>query len=316
MLVLLAVGVAGTAAGEDEPAVMAPLASRSLLLDVAGSGDRLVAVGERGHVLVSTDQGGSWRQVPVPTQALLNAVALGDDGRSWAVGHDSVILRSADGGESWELVFSDPEASEPLFDVFFLDGQRGFAVGAYGVFLESSDGGATWEPRTVFEGDNHLHHVARFPSGSLLIVGERGLILRSDDEGESWRELPSPYRGSLFASLPVDDRVLLVFGLRGHAFRSADGGATWQETATQTTAMLTDSCSFSDGRILVSALGGVLLESRDQGQGFAIDEERSRLGLAAAVCLPDGSAVLVGELGVQKLAAAELAALFAGGEER
>lgn len=314
MLILLAMGVAGTAAGEeDEPAIMAPLASRSLLLDVAGSGDRLVAVGERGHILLSTDQGASWRQVPVPTQALLTAVTLGNGGSAWAVGHDSVILRSTDGGETWEVVYRDPEANQPLFDVFFLDDQRGFAVGAYGVFLESGDGGATWEPRIIFDGDNHLHHVARFPSGALLIVGERGLILRSDDQGANWRELPSPYHGSLFGSLPVDDRVLLVFGLRGHAFRSADGGTTWQEVVTHTTAMLTDACSFADGRILISGLGGVLLGSGDQGRGFAIEEDRTRLGLSAVVCLADGSAVLVGELGVQRVPAAELGALFAGG---
>jgi len=314
MLVLLAWGVAGTAAGgEDEPAIMAPLASRSLLLDVAAGGDRLVVVGERGHILLSTDQGVSWRQVPVPTQALLTAVTVGSGGRAWAVGHDSVILRSVDGGESWELVYSDREANQPLFDVFFLDDQRGFAVGAYGLFLKSEDGGATWEPRTIFDGDNHLHHVARFPSGALLIVGERGLLLRSDDQGENWRELPSPYHGSLFGSLPVDDRVVLVFGLRGHSFRSTDGGKTWQEITTHTTAMLTDACSFADGRILVSGLGGVLLGSWDQGGSFAIEEERSRLGLSAVACLPDGSSVLVGELGVQKVPAAELAALFAGG---
>lgn len=295
---------------------MAPLAARSLLLDVAASGDRLLAVGERGHILVSTDQGDSWRQVPVPTQALLTAVALGDDDRAWAVGHDSVILRSEDGGESWELVYSDPDANEPLFDVFFLDGDRGFAVGAYGVFMETHDGGRSWERRAAFDGDNHLQHMARLPSGALVLVGERGLILRSDDAGETFRQLPSPYHGSLFSSLPLDDKTILIFGLRGHSFRSTDGGATWQEIATGTTGMLTDACRFPDGRILVSALGGVVLLSRDGGQSFALDEERARLGLSAVACLGDGSAVLVGELGVQKITAAQLATMFAGGGGR
>lgn len=316
MLVLLALGGTGQATGEEEAAIMAPLAARSLLLDVAMAGDRLLAVGERGHILVSTDRGDSWRQVPVPTQALLTAVALGDGGRAWAVGHDSVILRSEDGGESWELVYSDPDANEPLFDVFFLDGDRGFAVGAYGVFMETHDGGRSWESRTAFDGDNHLQHMARLPSGALVLVGERGLILRSDDGGETFRQLPSPYHGSLFSSLPLDDRTILIFGLRGHSFRSSDGGATWREISTGTTGMLTDACRFPDGRILVSALGGVVLLSRDDGQSFAIDEERARLGLSAVACLRDGSAVLVGELGVQKITAAQLAAMFGGGGGR
>lgn len=313
LVIIFAFGVASRDVGANEAAVMAPLASRSLLLDVAARGERLLAVGERGHVLVSTDQGATWRQVPVPTQALLTAVALGESGRAWTVGHDTTILKSEDGGESWELVYSDQDAHQPLFDVFFLDDRRGFAMGAYGAFFVTSDGGDSWEPRVIFEGDNHLQHMSRFPSGSLIIVAERGLILRSDDLGETWREIPSPYHGSLFAALVMDDRQLMIFGLRGHAFRSADGGATWSRAATGITTMLTDACLFPDGRILVSALGGVLLESRDGGESFSIDEQRERLGVSALACLSDGSAVLVGELGAQRVSAAELSKLFQRG---
>src|SRR5690349_8937389 len=54
------------AAESSEPA---RLAAKSLLLDVARAGSRLVAVGDRGHVLLSDDEGGTWRQVIVPTRA-------------------------------------------------------------------------------------------------------------------------------------------------------------------------------------------------------------------------------------------------------
>ena len=50
----------------------APLAARSLILDVADGGDRAIAVGERGHVLVSESRRGDWRQVEnVPTRSTL-----------------------------------------------------------------------------------------------------------------------------------------------------------------------------------------------------------------------------------------------------
>ena len=52
---------------------MAPLAEHSLLLDVTLAGERLIAVGERGHVLVSDDRGESWRQVRVPTTRIPTA---------------------------------------------------------------------------------------------------------------------------------------------------------------------------------------------------------------------------------------------------
>ena len=55
-------------------AMMAPKAVKSLLLDVAKAGSRLVAVGERGHILVSDDNGQTWQQKPVPVNQMFNAV--------------------------------------------------------------------------------------------------------------------------------------------------------------------------------------------------------------------------------------------------
>ena len=46
----------------NKPAEIEPLADTSLLLDLAVAGNRLVAVGERGHVMLSDDQGATWRQ--------------------------------------------------------------------------------------------------------------------------------------------------------------------------------------------------------------------------------------------------------------
>lgn len=48
---------ASTRYDPDGPARVRPLAGRSSLLDITRAGSRLVAVGERGHVLLSDDQG-------------------------------------------------------------------------------------------------------------------------------------------------------------------------------------------------------------------------------------------------------------------
>src|SRR5262245_5090243 len=63
----------------NKPAEQAPLAATSLLLDLAVAGDRYVAVGERGHVLLSDDHGATWRQAKsVPTRVMLTAVFFAD----------------------------------------------------------------------------------------------------------------------------------------------------------------------------------------------------------------------------------------------
>src|SRR6187551_1324135 len=86
----------------NRPAEIEPLASSSLLLDLAVAGTRIVAVGERGHVMLSDDQGATWRQAKsVPTRTMLTAVYFADDEYGWAVGHDETILNTMDGGETW-----------------------------------------------------------------------------------------------------------------------------------------------------------------------------------------------------------------------
>ena len=303
--VFAAQAAGGAGAAEPLPAVEAPLAIESLLLDGAGAGSRLVVVGERGHVLVSTDGGGRWTQARTPTRALLTAVHLHDERLGWAVGHDAAILRTGDGGATWALVHYAPEEERPLLDVWFRDDRSGFAVGAYGYFLATDDGGDTWTPRTVSEDDFHLNALASGGGGRLFIAAEAGAAYRSDDGGETWRALSPPYRGSWFDVLALDrDRVLLA-GLRGRLFRSGDAGETWTRVATDTHATLTGAVRLDSRRVLVTGLEGTLLTSRDGGRSVTLERLASRPGIAAAVAVPGAGALLLGEFGVRRLPADE-----------
>ncbi len=96
------------------PAQDSPLASRRLLQSVARAGDRLVAVGPRGHIVVSADGGQSWKQSAVPVSSDLTAVYFVNDKNGWAVGHDGVILASSDGGTSWVKQFDGRAANALL----------------------------------------------------------------------------------------------------------------------------------------------------------------------------------------------------------
>jgi len=165
----------------DRPAMQSPLAAKKLLLSVARADDRLVAVGPRGHIVVSTDAGVSWQQSQVPVSSDLTAVYFASAKRGWAVGHDGVVLASTDGGATWirqldgravnELVLADvraklaaaPESEalqalvaeaersvesgpdKPLLDVWFENETTGYVVGAYGLLLRTNDAGATWQ---------------------------------------------------------------------------------------------------------------------------------------------------------------------------
>lgn len=306
-----------------ESALIKPLALESLLLDADAAGQHVVAVGERGHVLLSDDGGDSWRQAAeVPTRVTLTAVTLHNEQTGWAVGHDAVILRTRDGGETWELVHSAPEEQLPLLDIWFRDADSGIAIGAYGYFVETDDGGDSWSQiqlditdndaaEDIFAydegGDFHLNHLARATSGVFYIAAEAGTVYRSADEGMSWKSLPSPYAGSFFGSLPLAEQSLLLFGLRGHLFRSDDAGETWEELDSGTEAMLTDGLELADGTIVLVGLAGTVLTSADGGQTFAVHPQEDRQGYSSV--LSDGDSLLLfGEFGVTKLSASDLGA--------
>ncbi len=293
-----------------------PLAARDLLLDVALAGERWVVVGARGHVLYS-DDGIDWASADTSVPVLLTAVVFGSRGAGWAVGHDGVVLYSADRGERWKPVHEDPSADGPLLDVWMdRAGRNGIAVGAYSQYLVTGDGGRSWkavpfpvaqapDPGADEDGlplDVHLNAIREGPGGALYIAAEAGHLFRSEDQGASWVALPSPYVGSFFGVLPLDDGAVLAFGLRGHLYRSEDGGVHWVRLETETQEMLTDGIRLRDGRLLIVGLGGAVLVSGDGGRSFTLHVRPDRVGFSAVAQHPDGRILAVGEKGVLELA--------------
>jgi len=276
----------------------ARLAVRSLLLDVTSIGSTLVAVGDRGNVLLSIDGGRTWEQVQVPTRAMLTAVRAVGDKNLWAVGHDATIIHSGDGGRTWKRQFYAPEDEAPLLDVWFESQDHGLAVGAYGLALETRDGGASWDRRTIDEDEPHLNAIAETPDGTLFIAAEIGLVFRSRDRGASWDRIETGYGGSLFGVLPLRAGPVLVFGLRGHVFRSDDGGESWQAVETGSTAALLGGLQRADDSIVLVGLSGSVLVSRDGGGRFRAQNRADRNAIATVAEVGPGSLILFGEAGV------------------
>jgi len=275
-----------------------------LLLDGETAGARLVIVGEHGAVFVSDDDGAHWQAANAPSRTALTSVFFFDGRRGWAVGHDSLIIRTEDGGANWLLVYSAPDEQKPLFDVWFSDGSRGFAVGAYGSFLQTADGGKSWQPRKIIDDDKHLNALARGLDGTLFIAGEAGTLLRSADGGETWEALAAPYRGSFFGVLGAADGGIVAFGMRGQIFRSQGNGDTWAAVASGSQANLLGGRVLSDGTLILVGQEGIILASRDHGRTFALQKTGTSDAHNAMLVTAAGDWLLLGERGVTRYAPA------------
>jgi photosystem II stability/assembly factor-like uncharacterized protein len=275
-----------------------PLAARSLLLDViAVPGRGFVAVGERGHVLLSAD-GLAWEQAEVvPTRSTLTTVARGGE-RLWAAGHDSVIITSGDHGRTWTRQFFDPGRQQPVMDLYFFDDHRGWAIGAYGLALYTDDGGKNWRERVINEEEWHNNALLALDGGRLMVAGEAGFSYRSIDDGETWETIEMPYGGSMFGIVTGANGCVLVFGLRGHAQESCDFGDTWRELDTGTESSIAGATLFNGINVLVGNSGLVLTRAGDGP--FEAFYHSSGVEFAAVVPAGDGRFLLVGEDGVHR----------------
>lgn len=291
------------ASSEIEYAVPSDLAAESLLLDATYAGDRLVAVGEFGHVVLSDDRGVTWTQAKsVPTQATLTGVTFANKDLGFAVGHDATVIRTKDGGENWELVYNDTESEMAFMTVYFENENRGFAMGAFSFMVETNDGGETWEERSLSDGlldDYHLNKLFADKDGDLFIAAEFGVVYHSTDKGRTFNRIQTQYEGSFWGGFGMADGSVMVFGMRGNAFRSFDKGATWQKVETGTDKSIAGGVQLGSGKIVLVGLQGYVGYSENAGKSFTEVTRADRLGYAAVTDGPEGQIVVFGEPGAK-----------------
>lgn len=275
--------------------------NRLLLLDVARAGHRIVVVGERGRIFFSDDNASSWRNAPSPTSALLTAVFFVDSLHGWCVGHDAVILRTEDGGEHWQLVFSAPDKQEPLFDVWFRNSNDGFAVGAYGSFYESHDSGKTWQRKQIDSGDFHFNAITGTSEGKVFLAGEAGSLFRSNDAGRTWEKLASPYPGSYFGIIHLANNILVIFGLKGHVFRSLDWGSTWAQVGVTSDATLMGGSAIGKHSFAFVGQESLVVVGKEKAITVLSGDNTRRSTLSSVLGLENRELLLTGENGVVRL---------------
>ncbi|MEH6577276.1 MAG: YCF48-related protein [Amphritea sp.] len=221
------------------PPELTTRAEEGLLLDIARAGDSLIAVGDHGVVLVSVDNGNSWQQIETPTSVLLTAVTFIDKKNGWMVGHDGLLARSLDGGQSWQTQ---------------LDGEKinRLRLGRLGARYAGLEQQASQQPdndalaeqldEMSYQLDDAQIALEEGPTTPLLdvwfedsrtgfVLGGYGLFLKTTDGGENWQywgdRLPNPDGFHLNSLIQDHQKRLYIAGEAGLLLRSDDGGDSW-----------------------------------------------------------------------------------------
>ena len=308
MLLLLAALLLSLSAAQAQPAHELPrpaskarLAAQSLILHITATPRNLVAVGERGHVLISTD-GRAWTQAEfVPVQATLTRVSYAD-GRLWAVGHDSTIIHSYDYGQTWALQHFEPEWEKPLLDVHFFSRDLGVAIGAYGLYMRTEDAGRHWE----------VLDLADLVTSEAIDWDEIAAAMDSDDDLEfddEWLDDGDDYydadldfdRGCyefmechLNAFIDLGDGRQMIAAERGYGFRSTDGGENWESFRFPYAGSMFGLLGFGDEQIMAFGLRGHVQLSDDFGDSWEVLDTGLRSTLKGGTLDREGQPLMVG----------------------
>ena len=252
------------------------------LYDVAfADGARGWIVGSLGLVLATEDGGESWRRQVTDTRETLFSVSFTDEATGWISGTSGTILHTSDAGAHWRAQEAGTDAQ--LFAIAFANPRDGVAVGSFGALVRTSDGGRSWEPVKVAWAsllgrrieragyvEPHLYDVCFSDAarGGGWIVGEFGLILRTEDGGRGWSVQRSRTSGALSQVFFSGSRRGWVAGQDGLLLHTRDAGETWRHLATGVGESLFAVAARRDGALAVGQKGTILL-SADGETGWA-----------------------------------------------
>lgn len=285
------------------PAVKSERASGSILLDVTRAGDRLVAVGERGHILFSDDNGSTWLQASVPVSVTLTSVEFPTKDKGWVTGHDGVVLHSIDGGENWELQLDGKKVNELL--VNYYEKQVVYKQAE----LESVD--ESQKEEVSLELENLLYSLEdtqiAIENKSLksfmdvwfadeltgFVIGSYGIMFRTEDGGGSWEPWGKRLNnidGFHLNAIASGKSGLFIAGEAGTLYRSTNGGIHWSNIESPYQgSFFSIAVNKKNDQVYALGLRGNAFRSDDGGQSWRKIETSVETPLFGASVLRDGS---------------------------
>jgi photosystem II stability/assembly factor-like uncharacterized protein len=206
------------------------------------------------NLLLLTIVAGQWIPQSSGTTAVLRGVSAVDSQVAWASGNKGTVLKTTNGGTTWQTINVPGAQSLDFRDVEAFDANTAYLLsigeGDKSRIYKTTDGGRNWELQFTNQNPKAFFDALAFwdvNNGIALSdpVDGRFLIIKTADGGTTWREIPPenippalPGEAAFAASgtcIVVQGRSNAWIGTGGGAarvLRSTDGGTTWQAATT------------------------------------------------------------------------------------
>lgn len=197
-----------------------------LLGSWSDDGTEVFAYGSFGKFLVSKDAGKTFEQKELPIYGEhLSAMAGDSEDTLILVGEMGLVLRSHDGGGSWEKL--KPFYDGSLFGIAHLNSSRWVAYGMRGHVFFTSDNGDSWSPVDVGHELPLYGHAVSSSGKHMVIVGTAGVLVSLNDQGELLESGNMNGLGTLTSAVILPTGEIFVAGQRGLKQSSHSLVAAW-----------------------------------------------------------------------------------------
>lgn len=192
--------------------------------------------GQTGKMFRTGNTGTNWVPVPAQTTETITGFYLFAPSVAYITGTNGYIARSFDSGGTWDANI-ETNTTENLKDVTYFDFVVGFAIGENGQISWTS-GGNVWKnlPKIT---DENLNALAKTDSSTAIIVGNKGIILKSTDKARTWKRIQIDETSNLNSVDFWDSKIGFIAGDGGLTLQTKDGGETWVKIPSGTTRNLT-----------------------------------------------------------------------------
>ncbi|OIN02076.1 hypothetical protein BFR57_08480 [Idiomarina sp. MD25a] len=281
------------------------------LIATAKLSNRLVAVGSHGNIITRDLDSNTWKQANVPTSVLLTSVDFASDSIGYAAGHHGVILKTTDGGDTWQRIFDGFD----LLDLEVAFYQQRIAELEQKIAAEGDESGdlqwALDDAKFYLENAQRAKQetgpskpildIKTLANGDVLAVGAYNTLLVSQDKGTTWQlisgRLDNPNGFHLNAIATQGDNVFIA-GEAGTAYASRDNGESWLSVAPPYDGSLFGAHFDNQGRLWTYGLRGNIFVSDDLGERYTAIDSPADANLMSGYADTQGTQWIVGNSGV------------------